>query len=177
MFKTIIFVLLFSSFADAANVTLGANIEGRFSQEEDSQWQLRAPYGIFVGYHLNPWGILLEGSFDKETTHSGSSFSITDNQYELTAYAYNLLSYVEGRVVNPYVIGGFGARQDRVTTRFAGDSETDHSKIYGTIKAGGGLWMQFLSKSFMMLEGKAMYSAAYTPNIIFGLTLRLGYEF
>jgi hypothetical protein len=173
----LILILVFSGFAARAEIFAGAGVQTRLLQDEESIWKLKFPLTIFGGYEFKPWAVFGEGQYFKQSDSSGSILNVSVDHYEFTAYGLKFFSFEDGRVVNPYLIGGLGVMQEKVKTTFAGSSETDKSQLYMTIKAGGGLWMQFLSRGFCMVEGKMMYSNPYSPDLIFALDLRAGYTF
>lgn len=169
-------ILLMGSFSQAG-LFLGIGAQTRYLQSENSNWELKFPMSFFSGYESTPWYFLGEGQYYKSQTSSGSILGVRTKHYEASAYVMRLIFAETSRIINPYLIGGVGLYQDRVQITFSGSRQSDSSKLYTTLKAGAGLLADFISHGFCMVEAKAMYSEPYSPDLIFGVDLRLGYRF
>jgi hypothetical protein len=176
MLRLIIAFILFSN-VSYASTFLGLGVSGRLLKNDQSNYEIKFPVLVYGGHKDIPWTFALEGLYLQDKSSSGSSFKITNDQYEVTLYALRFIDYQDARAINPYVVGGLGGIRSYVTTNFNGMSEKDQSTINAIAKLGAGVWAQLGSRGFVSLEGKGMYSKDFSPEIIFEFTGRAGLEF
>lgn len=178
MLKTVItfIILTASSFAYAG--AFGAlGVSGRILKRDDGNYAVKFPAIIYGGYKELPWAYALEGSFYEDKSNAGGMYKITNQNYEATAYALRFFGYQDARAINPYMVGGLGVFQSHVKTVFGGSTSIDNSKYNPTLKLGVGAWAQLSRLGFVTLEGKALYSRYYSPDLLFDLSVRVGLEF
>lgn len=177
MLKSIIVLLVLLSCNAKAGVFLGLGAGGRFIKSDDSNFEAKFTPQIYGGYKILPWAFALEGLHFNEKTTSGTASSMTNDHYEVSIYAMRFIAYEDGRIINPYVLAGFGVFQERLTVNFMGTEDKDTSQLNSALKIGAGGWVQLGERAFINLELKGMYSTDYTPDLVFELSSRVGAEF
>lgn len=177
MLRSIIVLIFLFSASAQATVFLGLGAGGRMIKSDDNNFETKFVPQIYGGYKILPWAFALEGLHYSQKSGAGTSYTMDNSHYEISAYALRFLDYEDGRSINPYLVAGFGLFQERIKSNFMGTVNKDKSEINSALKIGAGGWAQLGTMAFLNLELKGMYSEDYSPDLIFELSSRVGVEF
>ncbi len=172
-----IFFLLLNVHIVHANVFLGLGGGVRLIKSDDSNFEGKFTPMLYGGYKILPWAFALEALYYDDESDAGTSYTIENKHYEASIYALRFINYEEGKAINPYVLGGWGLFQERLTSNFMGAVDKDKSKLNSAVKIGLGAWAPLGSLAFINLEAKGMYSKDFTPDLIFELSSKVGVDF
>lgn len=169
------FIFLLALVSEAQIVSLfGAN--ARFADDSTQEFNLQVPLLIAGGYKNNSWIYLGELQYFKDSSKEGG-LTIENKQYEVTAYVAYIIDYQQDRLLNPYVIAGLGGYKNFLEYNFGTATSKDSSVWETVLKVGGGLWSEISNRFVVNLEGKALYSDKFNPELTYELTLRAGVLF
>lgn len=172
----ILVIFLFASVSDAAGFA-GVGASARLLKTDDGNYEVKMPVMLYGGIKDGDWGYAVEGLYFNDKSASGSSLKMRYDHYEITGYGMYFLNYDDSRAINPYVVGGLGAYQERLEADFLGTKDKDTSKIYLVGKLGAGAWAQLGEIFFLNLEIKSMYSQHFSPDLQLEVSSRIGVQF
>lgn len=177
--KYLLTLLTLLLFCDCGYATgyIGLGVEGRFVKNVEDNYEIETPFLIYGGYRTVPWAFAIEAQKYKNSSAISGLYSVDVTHYESSIYFLRFLDYQSARILNPYIMAGYGLMREDITTKLFTQTDKDKSKIYSIGKLGAGLWSTIHQTVFFNIEGKGMVSDGYTPKLLFSLSLRLGLEF
>jgi hypothetical protein len=149
----------------------------RFENDSESgQLETRNPYGIIVGHRWTSNEVFAEFNTFSKTTGNSTLEIKRKSQIGLAGYRYYPFE-IQSISWYPYLSSAVGGSREIIQTRFLGQTDERESKITLVGSAGIGVWGLIVNHFRTGAEFRFLASQEFSPNVMFDLSVRLGFEF